>query len=102
MEKFRKFDDPSCGVNPFVPLKEEPRPLWMKPLRFFMAISLMTVKIPFLILMLIGFAMVTLMKNLVPQRTLKFYFEWFMNICFCKVILQAFGFSSIRTEKHAD
>jgi hypothetical protein len=25
MEKFRKFDDPRCGVNPFVPLIETPR-----------------------------------------------------------------------------
>jgi hypothetical protein len=25
MEKFRKFDDPRCGVNPFIPLREEPR-----------------------------------------------------------------------------
>ena len=25
MEKFRRFDDPSCGINPFVPLKEQRR-----------------------------------------------------------------------------
>ena len=25
MEKFRKFDDPRCGVNPFVPLVEAQR-----------------------------------------------------------------------------
>jgi hypothetical protein len=33
MEKYRKFDDPSCGVNPFVPLKEGERPLYMKLIR---------------------------------------------------------------------
>lgn len=25
MEKYRKFDDASCGINPFVPLPEEKR-----------------------------------------------------------------------------
>lgn len=29
MEKFRKFDDPRCGVNPFVPLIEKPRPNYL-------------------------------------------------------------------------
>lgn len=28
MEKFRKFDDASCGVNPYVPRKEAKRPIW--------------------------------------------------------------------------
>lgn len=30
MEKYRKFDDPSCGINPFVPNKTEQRPMPMK------------------------------------------------------------------------
>ena len=30
MEKFRKFDDPSCGVNPFVPLPTSERPVYFQ------------------------------------------------------------------------
>ncbi len=33
MEKYRRFDDPSCGINPFVPLPEEPRSTTVKFLR---------------------------------------------------------------------
>jgi len=34
MEKFRKFDDPRVGVNPFVPLLEQSRPKWLVIPRF--------------------------------------------------------------------
>ena len=40
MEKFRKFDDPRCGVNPFVPLRENPRPNYLLVPRFVSKISL--------------------------------------------------------------
>jgi hypothetical protein len=33
MEKYRKFDDASCGINPFVPLPEKTRPSTIQALR---------------------------------------------------------------------
>jgi hypothetical protein len=33
MEKYRKFDDPSCGINPFTPLPTEQRPFPMKVIK---------------------------------------------------------------------
>jgi len=34
MEKYRRFDDPSCGINPFMPLPEQSYSSAMKVPRF--------------------------------------------------------------------
>ena len=31
MEKYRKFDDPSCGLNPFTPIKPQSKIEGWKP-----------------------------------------------------------------------
>jgi len=102
MEKFRKFDDPSNGVNPFVPLKEEPRPLYMKPIKAISVVFLIIIKVPFLILMLLSLGFLHVFKYIFIHRSAVNLFEYVINSCFLKIILQAFGFSQIKFEKHAD
>lgn len=53
MEKYRKFDDPACGINPFTPLPETSRPTWMKLLRIPGATFLTFIKVPFVFFLLL-------------------------------------------------
>jgi hypothetical protein len=53
MEKFVKFEDPTCGINPFLPLeiKEENKlsPLWQN-LRYILKIFLIISRVPCVLL----------------------------------------------------
>ena len=80
MEKYRRFDDPSCGINPFVPLLEKPRPIPMKIIKIVSYKSILLnltfklsglifllFKLPFLIVLLLMLLLFTLAKYIVKQ-----------------------------------
>lgn len=56
MEKYTKFDDPSCGLNPFTPLETKDDRHWvLKILRKLLSVFLIVLRTPiFFICMLVG------------------------------------------------
>ena len=51
MEKYRKFDDPSCGLNPFVPIEPHGKlEGWKKPARNILGWCLTFIRIPCIVL----------------------------------------------------
>ena len=79
MEKFRKFDDPRCGVNPFVPLKENPRPSYLLIPRLVSLYSTLTS------LYEVTFYVLIRGKGAVYYVCVVFYVDFFvLEVCCCR------------------
>ena len=102
MEKYRKFDDPATGVNPFIPLSETPRPTWMRILRIPGAIFLTIVKIPFVLILLAFMALGELIKLLLIFGPLKRVYELIIGHLLARMLITAFSAANIQAIYHKE
>eukprot|EP00347_Sterkiella_histriomuscorum_P002985 403366042 len=102
MEKYRKFDDASCGINPFVPLPEAQRSTFVQFLRMVLSLILLVIKVPFILLLLIVLLFLNFVKYFIVIPLLIRMLERLFNYCTVKMMLSAFSVNTIRATYHPD
>ena len=111
MEKFRKFDDPRCGVNPFIPLVEKSRPVWAIIPRIvsrnfltlyaqFLSCLLFLIKVPFLFFVLSFHYICSYRKFVFIHPKLVRLFERITSYGNCRMLLSVFNFTKVQTRFH--
>lgn len=96
MEKYRKFDDPSCGINPFMPLIEQKRPLLVKIVKLIIVPLFIVIKIPFIFILLTMLFILNILKHVLIVPVLIRILERIQNFFLCKILLTAFGVNNFR------
>lgn len=110
MEKYRKFDDPRHGINPFNPLPEAHRPiLYLVPryvrtlplllLKLF-GVFLFLVKMPVLAFVLFFALVASFAKNLLVIPALIRPLERFLNYMFFRTLITQFGANKCTLRYH--
>jgi len=97
MEKYRKFDDPSCGLNPFTPIEPTAKLTgWKKWARLFLTYFLMILRIPCVMLgVWVGMSL-HCWKFIVIHPTLIRYVERFIDQMYGKLVLSTCSFNTFR------
>jgi len=95
MEKFRKWDDSSCAINPFTPLptKDNFSP-FVKILRFLLGILIVSIRIPCLLLLLFAYRIFHSVKYLFGLPILVRFAERLIDNFLCKLFLQVFSYNA--------
>lgn len=113
MEKYRRFDDATCGVNPFIPLPETPRTGILKiarlvrlyPILFLsqlLGVFLLFVKGSFLSLLVSLLLFFNLIKYLLIIPPLIRLLERVTNIILCKLMLSSFAVNTMYMTYHPE
>lgn len=103
MEKFRKFDDASCGKNPFTPIEPSDKfEGWKKYVRSFLNVWLILLRLPCIWVM--GW-MYLLMHNLKYFLGAPPMIRWVErsidNLCM-KVVLSTCGYNVFKKSNHRE
>lgn len=103
MEKYRKFDDPSCGLNPFTPV-EPPTKLtgWKKHARYVVAWFLTILRAPCIWLALWVGLWLHGIKYLFGVPAIIRWLECFSDGCYCKLILSTCSYTSNKESYHRE
>jgi len=75
MEKFRKFDDASCGVNPFIPRRETKRPFWMVAFKILLVPMFVLCKFLVILGIFLVYSLLHLLKHVLVIGAVKRLFE---------------------------
>jgi len=103
MEKFRKFDDASCGINPFVPVAETGyRPIYIRIPRTLFSILIFIIKLPLILFVLLNIMVLTILKYVfvlpVIIRPIERIFTWM----FTKIIMMVCSANHAERRVHPD
>lgn len=103
MEKYRKFDDPSCGLNPFVPL-DPPHKLegWKKPARYIVGWFLTFIRVPCVILGIWVGLILHCFKFLAIHPGCIRWFECFYDRMYTNLIISTASFSNMKETYHRE
>jgi hypothetical protein len=95
MEKYRKFDDPSCGLNPFTPLEIKKKLTgWKRVLRGIFTVFLVTIRIPCILLALFVLFSLHILKYLLLIPGAIRWFEKFTDNLCGRLFMQALSFNN--------
>ena len=81
MEKFRKFEDPRVGVNPFEPVKTKQLPLWKNCLRRVCQALLLLMRLPFIVILSVFYLFMAVLKFAVSPNYSPNGVLFFINAC---------------------
>ena len=105
MEKFVKFEDSTCGINPFLPLeiKEENKlsPLWHN-LKFVLKIFLIVSRVPCIILNVLMLFTLNIQKYCLIQQDLIWLFERFIDSVLYKMLMSITSFNMNKETYHRE
>ena len=105
MEKFVKFDDPSCGLNPFMPLDNKAAKELSKALNILRHIGkviLILLRVPCLIITLLMLASCHLWKYLLFVPKLVRLAERLFDYVIMKFFMQTCSFNTVKESYHKD
>lgn len=105
MEKFTKFDDPSCGLNPFIPLEKsgyKPLTAWKHYLRMFGKVFLILLRLPCLGLALGMYTILHAQKYFLILPILIRLAERFIDMMVCKLVMNVSSFNNIKETYHRE
>ena len=103
MEKYRKFDDKSCGINPFTPhIPEKKNEGWKVYARILVSAILVVMRLPALIMVFSMYHFFALLKYvmLIPYVVRKF--ERVTDGMFFRMILNTSSFNNFAETVHRD
>lgn len=103
MEKYRKFDDKSCGINPFTPhIPEKKLEGWRVYARKVVSVLLVTMRLPALIMVFSMYHFFALFKYvlLIPYLVRKC--ERVTDAMFFRMILNTSSFNNFAESLHRD
>lgn len=102
MEKYRKFDDASCGVNPFIPRKETRRPIWMWLFKIILVPMLVLCKFLTMLIVLVVFSLLHLLKHVLVLSPVKRAFERLVDLLLGSMLIGLLGSNATQMNLHPD
>lgn len=103
MEKYRRFDDKSCGINPFTPhIPEKKTEGWKVYARMLVSVILVCMRVPALLLVMSMYHFFAVLKYvlLIPYLVRKF--ERLTDAMFIRMILNTSSFNNFAETLHRD
>jgi hypothetical protein len=103
MEKYRKFDDPSNGLNPFTPL-EVPKKFegWKKGCRFLLSVFFVLLRLPLLILCMFVFLSLHSLKYLLLIPRLIRWMECFTDSLIGQIVMTTCSIQRVKEMYHRE
>ena len=103
MEKYTKFDDPSCGLNPFTPLPiKDDRSAFVKFLRSLCTVILLIIRLPVGPMGFLAWSFCNVVKYLLLLTPVIRWFESFFNGVVGHILLNCTSYSFITTVYHRE
>ena len=103
MEKYRKFDDPSCGLNPFTPIDPKFKiEGWKYPLRLVFGCLLILLRLPCIGMILWTYSILQTLKYLLLVPFLIRLFEKWFDSMTMKILMSTCGFNSFKETYHRE
>ena len=107
MEKFTKFDDPSCGLNPFIHLqkslpKNQQLAPWQAWARWICKGFLLALRLPCIFLALLMWWSLALFKYFLLVPILIRFMERFIDKMIAQLLLNVTSFNNIKEQYHRE
>ena len=104
MEKFSRWDDPSNGLNPFVPLKPKGTPpnFIIRFLRSSLSAILLFIRIPCIIVTIIVGISIHTFKYLLIIPILVRFWQLFTNMMVGKMLMSVTSFNAVEEKYHRE
>lgn len=107
MEKFSKFDDPSCGLNPFIQLqktllKNQQLTGWQSNARFICKFFLLALRLPCIFLAMIMWFTLSFFKFFLLVPFLMRVMERFSDKMIAQLLLNVTSFNNIKEQYHRE
>jgi hypothetical protein len=103
MEKYRKFDDASCGKNPFTPIEPEDKfSGWKYYLRQVMNVFLILLRVPCIFIMVWMYILMHSFKYTIGVPAIIRWVERTIDNLCMKVILSTCGYNVFKKTNHRE
>ena len=103
MEKFRKFDDSSCGKNPFTPIEPEEKLLgWKSHSRKILNVFLLFLRVPCIMIMAWMYVCLHWGKYFLGVPSIMRWIERSIDHFCMKVILSTSGYNVFKKTNHRE